>query len=164
MRVRLLDLALATPLVAMPLTGCAPQDQPSRENLQTFNSIDGANTAVDNILGCEADPAGELVVPTGDGVPLTSAQKLCFENVQLNLYPDQDVLPERSWPTKPSRVAQFTTAGGAIAELAACGRRPVMPIRAPVWALRTVVCQWRSKTRRLRRSSQSRCLGSRECC
>lgn len=30
----------------------------------------------------------------GDGVPLTSAQKLCFENVQLDLYPDQNALQE----------------------------------------------------------------------
>jgi hypothetical protein len=94
MRVRLQDLALATLFAAIPLTGCAPQNQPSRENLQTFSSIDEAYTAVDNILGCEADPAGEPVVPMGDGVPLTSAQKLCFENVQLDLYPDQNALQE----------------------------------------------------------------------
>lgn len=30
----------------------------------------------------------------GDGVPLTSAQKLCFQNVQLDLYPDQNALKE----------------------------------------------------------------------
>ena len=30
----------------------------------------------------------------GDGVPLTTAQKLCFENVQLDLYPDQNALRE----------------------------------------------------------------------
>ncbi len=30
----------------------------------------------------------------GDGVPLTSEQKLCFENVQLDLYPDQNALQE----------------------------------------------------------------------
>jgi hypothetical protein len=94
MRVRLQGNALAILLAATPLTGCAPQDQPSRENLQTFSSIDEAYTAVDNILGCEADPAGEPVVPMGDGVPLTSGQKLCFENVQLDLYPDQNALQE----------------------------------------------------------------------
>ncbi len=30
----------------------------------------------------------------GDGVPLTSAQKLCFENFQLDLYPSQKALQE----------------------------------------------------------------------
>ncbi|MFM9432580.1 hypothetical protein [Arthrobacter sp. MP_2.3] len=94
MRVRLQDIALATLLVAIPLTGCAPQDQPPRENLHTFRSIDEGYTAVDRILDCEADPAGEPVVPMGDGVPLTSAQKLCFENVQLDFYPNQDALQE----------------------------------------------------------------------
>jgi hypothetical protein len=94
MRVRLQDIASVTLLVAFPLTGCAPQGQPPRENLQTFSSIDEAYTAVNNILGCEADPAGDPVVPMGDGVPLTSAQKLCFENVQLDLYPDQNALQQ----------------------------------------------------------------------
>lgn len=92
MRVRLQDIALVTLLAAIPLTGCAPQDQPSRGNLGTFSSIEEAYTAVDGILGCEADPSGEPIVPMGDGVPLTSAQKLCFENVQLDLYPDQNAL------------------------------------------------------------------------
>ena len=30
----------------------------------------------------------------GDGVRLTSAQKLCFENVQIDLYTDQKALQE----------------------------------------------------------------------
>jgi hypothetical protein len=94
MRMCLRVLALAIFLVSIPLTGCAPQDQPSVENLQTFNSIDEAYTAVDNILGCESDPAGDPVVPMGDGVPLTSAQKLCFENVQLDFYRDENALWE----------------------------------------------------------------------
>lgn len=94
MRLRLQDIASVTLLVAIPLSGCAPQGQPPRENLPTFSSIDEAYTAVNNILGCEADPAGDPVVPMGDGVPLTSAQKLCFENVQLDLYPDQNALQQ----------------------------------------------------------------------
>ncbi|XAS63893.1 hypothetical protein ACOM2C_11370 [Pseudarthrobacter sp. So.54] len=93
-RGRLLAVAVATFLVAVPLTGCAPQDQPRGENLRTFSSIDEAYAAVDGILGCESDPAGEPIVPMGDGVPLTSAQKLCFQNVQLDLYPDQNALKE----------------------------------------------------------------------
>lgn len=94
MRVSLQGIALAILLAAISLTGCAPQDQPSRKDLQTFSSIDEAYAAVDNILGCEVNPAGEPVVPMGDGVPLTSAQKLCFENVQLDLYPDQNALED----------------------------------------------------------------------
>ena len=94
MRVRLQDIAFAALLSVIPLTGCAPLDQPSRGNVNTFSSIDEAYTAVDGILGCESDPAGEPVVLMGDGVPLTSAQKLCFENVQLDLYPDQNALQE----------------------------------------------------------------------
>ncbi|MGF9647088.1 hypothetical protein AAIH32_03890 [Pseudarthrobacter oxydans] len=90
----LLEVAVSTLLVAVPLTACAPQDQPRGENLRTFSSIDEAYVAVNEILGCEADPAGEPIVPIGDGVPLTSAQKLCFENVQLDLYSDQKALQE----------------------------------------------------------------------
>ena len=59
MRVRLQDLAFTALLAVIPLTGCAPLDQPSRGNLNTFSSIDEAYTAVDGILGCESDPAGE---------------------------------------------------------------------------------------------------------
>lgn len=93
-RGRLVEVAVATFLVAVLLTGCALQDQPQGENLRTFSSIDEAYTAVDGILGCESDPPGEPIVPMGDGVPLTAAQKLCFENVQLDLYPDQNALRE----------------------------------------------------------------------
>jgi hypothetical protein len=93
-RGRLVEVAVATFLVAVPLTGCATPDQPQVENLRTFSSIDEAYTAVDGILGCESDPVGEPIVPMGDGVPLTTAQKLCFENVQLDLYPDQNALRE----------------------------------------------------------------------
>ncbi|MDR6507249.1 hypothetical protein [Arthrobacter oryzae] len=90
----MLDIAVATFLVAVPLTGCGAQDQPRDENQQGFSSIDEAYTAVDDILDCESDPVGEPVVPMGDGVRLTSAQKLCFENVQVDLYADQDALRE----------------------------------------------------------------------
>lgn len=93
-RRRLLEAAVVAVLVAVPLTGCAPQDQPRGDNLRSFSSFDEAYTAVDGILGCESDPAGEPIVPMGDGVPLTSAQKLCFQNVQLDLYPDQNALEE----------------------------------------------------------------------
>ena len=91
---RCLKLAVATLLLAAPLTACTPQDQPRGENLRAFSSIDEAYVAVDGVLGCESDPVGEPIVPMGDGVPLTSAQKLCFENVQLDLYPDQEALQE----------------------------------------------------------------------
>ena len=87
-----LNIATAAFLVALPLTGCGGQEQPRGENLQGFTSIDEAYTVVDNILGCDSDPVGEPIVPMGDGVKLTSAQKLCFENVQVDLYADQDAL------------------------------------------------------------------------
>lgn len=93
-RRRSLDIAVAAFLVAGSLTGCAAQEYPKGENLLVFSSIDEAYTAVDDILGCESDPAGDPIVPMGDGVPLTSAQKLCFENVQLDLYKDQSALQE----------------------------------------------------------------------
>ncbi|MBD1540411.1 hypothetical protein HTS88_18745 [Pseudarthrobacter oxydans] len=87
-------IAVATFIAAVPLTGCGAQNQPSGQNLPEFGSIDEAYTAVDKILGCEPDPIGEPTVPMGDGVRLTSAQKLCFENVQIDLYTDQKALQE----------------------------------------------------------------------
>ncbi len=93
-RQSLLNIAAVTFLVAVPLTGCGAEEQPGGENLQAFSSIDEAYTAVDDILGCESDPVGEPIVPMDDGVMLTSAQKLCFENVQVDLYADQDALRE----------------------------------------------------------------------
>lgn len=89
-----LNVAVAAFLVAGPLAGCAAHDQARGGNLQAFSSIDEAYAAVDDILGCEPDPVGEPIVPMGDGVPLTSAQKLCFENVQIDLYTDQNALQE----------------------------------------------------------------------
>ncbi len=93
-RRRSFDIAVATFLLAGPLTGCAAQGHPTGENLLTFSSIDEAYTAVDEILGCESDPGGDPIVPMGNGGRLTSAQKLCFENVQLDLYADQNALQE----------------------------------------------------------------------
>lgn len=51
MRVRLQDIAFAALLAVIPLTGCAPLDQPSRGRFNTFSSIEEAYTAVDGILG-----------------------------------------------------------------------------------------------------------------
>lgn len=93
-RRRWLDSAVPTLLVVVALTGCAAQAQTPGENLQAFSSIDEAYAAVDDILDCEPDPVGEPIVPMGDGVPLTSAQKLCFENVQIDVYADQKTLHE----------------------------------------------------------------------
>ncbi|MBG6226093.1 hypothetical protein IWX63_002679 [Arthrobacter sp. CAN_A2] len=53
--------------------------------------MDEAYAAVDEVLGCDAGPAGEPIVPA-DGGALTSEQKLCSENVQIDLYPDEDSL------------------------------------------------------------------------
>ena len=92
---RLLNIAVAISLVAVPLTGCAGQ-QPKGEDPQSFGSIDEAYAAVDDILGCDSKPGGDPVVPMGDGVRLTSAQRLCSENVQIDLYPNQDAL-EKSY-------------------------------------------------------------------
>ena len=92
---RLLNIAVAISLVAVPLTGCAGQ-QPRGEDPQSFGSIDEAYAAVDDVLGCDSKPSGDPVVPMGDGVRLTSAQRLCSENVQIDLYPDQDA-PEKSY-------------------------------------------------------------------
>lgn len=93
-RRRWLDIAVPAFLVAVALTGCAAQAHTAGENLQAFSSIDEAYAAVDDILDCEPDPVGEPIVPMGDGVPLTSAQKLCFENVQIDVYADQKTLHE----------------------------------------------------------------------
>lgn len=92
---RLRDLAVAISLVAVPLTGCAGQ-QPERGSPQSFDSIDEAYAAVDNVLGCDSKTDGDPVVPMGDGIPLTSAQRLCSEKIQIDLYPNQDAL-EKSY-------------------------------------------------------------------
>jgi hypothetical protein len=85
---------VATFVIAVSLTGCAAETRPRDGNLPVFSSIDEAYAAVDDILDCEPDPVSEPTVPMGDGVRLTSAQKLCFENVQIDLYADQNALQE----------------------------------------------------------------------
>lgn len=85
---------LVAVLVALPLSACGGQGQHGNENLAAFGSIDEAYTAVDAVLNCDSDPAGKPIVPMGDGVSLTAAQRLCFENVQIDLYRDQDALQE----------------------------------------------------------------------
>jgi hypothetical protein len=93
-RRRWLDIAVLAFLVAVALTGCAAQAQTPSENLEAFSSIDEAYAAVDDILDCEPDPVGQPIVPMGDGVALTSAQKLCFENVQIDVFADEKALQE----------------------------------------------------------------------
>lgn len=96
-RRRISVIAVATFLVAVPLSGCGGQEsqgEPRNEKSSEFSSIDEAYAAVDNILECEPDPSGEPIVPMGDGIRLTSAQKLCFENVQIDLYADRNALEE----------------------------------------------------------------------
>jgi hypothetical protein len=85
---------VAAALVVIPLSACAAQEQPENENLAAFGSIDEAYSAVNAVLDCDSDPAGEPTVPMGDGVSLAAAQKLCFENVQIDLYKDQEALRE----------------------------------------------------------------------
>ncbi|MBM7848112.1 hypothetical protein [Arthrobacter roseus] len=87
-------MAVAVLLAAVLLTGCSTQDQPGSENLSAFSSIDGVYEAVDQFLDCEADPVGEPIVPMGETGQLTSEQRLCSENVQVDLYPDKKSLQE----------------------------------------------------------------------
>lgn len=84
--------SVAAALVVIPLSACAAQEHPENENLAAFGSIDEAYSAVNAVLNCDSDPVGEPTVPMGDGVSLAAAQKLCFENVQIDLYRDQDAL------------------------------------------------------------------------
>jgi hypothetical protein len=56
--------------------------------------MDEAYTAVDDALACEANPVGDPIVPMGDGIRLASAQKLCFANVQIDLYADEESFRE----------------------------------------------------------------------
>lgn len=92
-----LNIATAAFLVAVPVAGCVVKEQPGSENLQGFSSMDEAYTAVDDVLACEADPVGDPIVPMGDGIRLSSAQKLCFEKVQT------DLLQMRKHFAKPTR-------------------------------------------------------------
>lgn len=56
--------------------------------------MDEAYAAVNDVLGCEADPVGDPIVPMGDGIRLASAQKLCFEKVQVDLFADEKAFRE----------------------------------------------------------------------
>lgn len=53
--------------------------------------MDDAYAAVDEVLQCETDPTGEPIVPADEG-RLTSEQRLCAENVQVDLYADAAAL------------------------------------------------------------------------
>lgn len=90
----LLDIATAAFLVAVPVMGCIANEQPGGEHLQGFGSMDEAYTAVNDVLACEADPVGDPIVPMGDGLRLASAQKLCFERVQIDLFADEKAFRE----------------------------------------------------------------------
>jgi hypothetical protein len=111
-RRRFLNSAVAISLMAVPLTGCAGQE-PGRENLQSFGSIDEAYAAVNDIVDCDSKPVGDPVVPMGDGVRLTSAQRLCSENVQIDLYPNQDALEESYQTWAASRQGKIPLVRGS---------------------------------------------------
>jgi hypothetical protein len=70
------------------ITACTGQQDPA--DLQSFNSIDEAFAVVDDVLECDPQPAGDPIVPMSDGVKLASAQRLCSEHVQVDLYPDPE--------------------------------------------------------------------------
>ncbi|WP_346027932.1 hypothetical protein [Arthrobacter parietis] len=62
-------------LAAVLLTACSGQNQSDDDGLATFSSMDDAYAAVDEVLQCEADPAGRPIVPADEG-KLTSEQRL----------------------------------------------------------------------------------------
>ncbi|WP_354179296.1 hypothetical protein [Arthrobacter sp. UYP6] len=76
-------------LAAGVITGCGSQNAPEDGGLASFGSLEEAYTAVDKVLGCEADPIGDPIVPM-DGGQLTSEQRLCADHVQVDLYPDEN--------------------------------------------------------------------------
>ncbi|NWL31476.1 hypothetical protein [Paenarthrobacter nitroguajacolicus] len=86
-------IAIAISLLGASLAGCAGQQAASNE-LRSFSSMDEAYAAVDEILGCDSEAIGNPVVPMGDGGRLASAQRVCSENVQIDLYPNQGALDE----------------------------------------------------------------------
>ncbi|MFK0038481.1 hypothetical protein ACIQTW_01410 [Paenarthrobacter sp. NPDC090517] len=92
-RRHLTDIAIAITILVVPLTGCAGQQSASKD-LPTFSSIDEAYAAVDEILECDSEAAGNPVVPMGDGGRLASAQRVCSANVQIDLYPNPGALDE----------------------------------------------------------------------
>ena len=90
-RRRSLCTAVVTVLTVGLLAGCGTPGQADTQALPAFTSMDEAYAAVDGVLGCDAEPTGEPITPA-DGAALTSEQKLCSENVQIDLYPDEDAL------------------------------------------------------------------------
>jgi hypothetical protein len=72
-------------------TGCSNQDQAAGKDLSSFSSMEEAYAAVDEVLDCESSPSGDPVVPS-DGGQLTSEQRLCAENVQVDLYPNENAV------------------------------------------------------------------------
>ncbi len=71
------------------ITACTGQQKPTSD-LHSFNSIDEAFAAVDDVLDCDAQPVGDPIVPMGDGGKLVTAQRLCSQHVQVDLYPDPE--------------------------------------------------------------------------
>lgn len=82
-------------LAAALVTACgSPQAENGEKTVPaSFSSMEEAYAAVDEVLTCEADPAGDLIVPRAGG-QLPSEQKLCARNLQIDLYPDSDALQE----------------------------------------------------------------------
>ena len=88
---RFLCGGVATVVAMGALAGCGAPGQAETGALPAFTSMDEAYAAVDGVLECDVDPVGEPIVPA-DGGALTSEQKLCFENVQIDLYSDEKSL------------------------------------------------------------------------
>ncbi|WP_307080653.1 hypothetical protein [Arthrobacter agilis] len=94
-RTRVPGSAVMAVSLAVLLGGCGVQDRAEDGELPAFGSMDEAFSAVDAVLGCESDPAGEPIAPM-DGGLLASEQRLCADNVQVDLYPDERSL-EKSY-------------------------------------------------------------------
>jgi hypothetical protein len=90
-RRRLPRTAVATALMMGSLAGCGTPGHVETKSLPAFSSMDEAYAAVDGVLGCDADPVGEPIVPA-DGSALASEQQLCSENLHIDLYPNEEVL------------------------------------------------------------------------
>jgi hypothetical protein len=88
--------AVATLSAAAIVAGCSIQGQARGNSPTAFGSIDEAYNAVDEVLKCESDPVGGPIVPMDGAVHLALEQRLCSENIQIDLYPDHDAL-QRSY-------------------------------------------------------------------
>jgi hypothetical protein len=88
---RFIGLAVVVLVGIGVTTGCSDQNRSAGKNLAAFGSMDDAYAAVDDVLDCDPTPIGDPIVPA-DGGQLTSEQRLCAENVQIDLYPDQNTL------------------------------------------------------------------------